>query len=105
MEIVNIEARTYEAMMTRFESFARKVEMICRQHQDKALKQWLDNQDVCIILNISPRTLQTYRDNGTLPYAQVNRKMYYKPEDVQAAIGLLGEKRPEHRRTKKSDGK
>ena len=26
---------------------------------------WLDNQDVCQMLNISPRTLQTLRDNGT----------------------------------------
>lgn len=26
---------------------------------------WLDNQDVCQILNISPRTLQTLRDRST----------------------------------------
>lgn len=95
MEIVMVEARTYEAMMSRFEAFARKVEALCERHQDKALKQWLDNQDVCIILNISPRTLQTYRDNGTLPYSQVNHKMYYRPEDVQAALRLIGEKHPE----------
>ncbi|GAB6122494.1 DNA-binding protein [Bacteroidia bacterium] len=94
MEIVMVEARTYEAMMSRFEAFARKVEVLCERHQDKALKQWLDNQDVCIILNISPRTLQTYRDNGTLPYSQVNHKMYYRPEDVQAALRLIEEKRP-----------
>ncbi|GAE86140.1 hypothetical protein JCM10512_4631 [Bacteroides reticulotermitis JCM 10512] len=58
----------------------------------------MDNQDVCIVLNISPRTLQTYRDNGTLPYSQVNHKMYYRPEDVQAALRLIGEKRPERGR-------
>ena len=32
---------------------------------DKGLGDWLDNQDVCQMLNISPRTLQTLRDNGT----------------------------------------
>jgi hypothetical protein len=98
MEIVMIEARTYEAMMSRFEAFARKVEALCERHQDKALKQWMDNQDACITLNISPRTLQTYRDNGTLPYSQVNHKMYYKPEDVQAALRLTGGKQPERGR-------
>ena len=45
--------------------------------------EWLDNQDVCQMLSISPRTLQTLRDNGTLAYSQINRKMYYKPVDVE----------------------
>ncbi len=98
MEIISIEACTYEAMMFRFEQFARKVEALCDRHQEKTLKQWMDNQDVCITLNISPRTLQTYRDNGTLPFSQVNHKMYYRPEDVQAALQLLGEKQPERKR-------
>jgi hypothetical protein len=98
MEVVMIEANTYEAMMSCFEAFTRKVESLCERNRDKALEQWLDNQDVCIILNISPRTLQTYRDNGTLPYSQVNHKMYYKPEDVQAALRVIGEKQPEHKR-------
>ena len=92
MEIVNIEARTYEAMMTRFEAFAKKVDKLCEQHAKKELKEWLDNQDVCIILNISPRTLQTFRDTGKLAYTQINRKMYYKPGDVEKIINSLKSK-------------
>jgi hypothetical protein len=88
MEIVNIEARTFEAMMSRFEAFAKKVEKLC-EGQDKGLKKWFDNQDVCQILNISKRSLQTYRDNGTLPYTQINHKMFYKPEDVEQVINKL----------------
>ena len=59
MEIVNIEARTFEAMMTRFEALEKKMNSLHNEH-DKGLKKWLDNQDVCLILNISKRTLQTY---------------------------------------------
>jgi hypothetical protein len=88
MEIVNIEARTFEAMMSRFEAFAQKVEKLC-EGQDKGLKKWFDNQEVCQILNISKRSLQTYRDNGTLPYTQINHKMFYKPEDVEQVINKL----------------
>ena len=44
--------------------------------------RWLDNQDVCQILNISLRTLQTYRSNRMLPYTQIGYKIFYKPEDV-----------------------
>ena len=34
----------------------------------------------------SMRTLQTYRDNHTLPYTQIGYKMYYKPEDIERLI-------------------
>lgn len=82
MEIVNIEARTFEAMMTRFDTLEQKMNSL-HSEQDKSLKKWLDNQDVCLILNISKRTLQTYRDNGTVPYSQINHKIYYKPNDIE----------------------
>lgn len=94
MEIVNIEARTFEAMMSRFEAFAQKVETLC-EGEDKSLKEWLDNQEVCQILNISKRTLQTYRDNGTLAYTQINHKVFYKPEDVEKVITNLKLKKNE----------
>lgn len=89
MEIINIEARTFEAMMQRFEAFVRKVDMLCEQHIGKELNEWLDNQDVCLILHISPRALQTLRDSGKLAYTQIDRKVYYKPEDVEKLINHL----------------
>ena len=92
MEVINIEAGAFEAMMNRFEAFTQKVENLCGYHQDKSLNRWLDNQDVCRILNISKRTLQTYRDNGTLAYTQINHKIFYKPEDVESVINKLKSK-------------
>ena len=83
MEVVSMEASTFEAMMAGFESFARQMETLCKQHGDKSLQEWLDNQDVCEILGISKRTLQTYRDNGTLAFSQIGHKMYYRGEDVK----------------------
>lgn len=91
MEIVNIEAQTFEAMMSRFEAFTQRVETLC-ENRDKNLQRWLDNQEVCQSLNISKRTLQTYRDNGTLAYSQINHKIYYKPCDVEEVINKLKQK-------------
>ena len=88
MEIINIEARVFETVATRFEQFVKRVETLC-QHDDKSLQKWLNNQDVCQILNISKRTLQTYRDNGTIPYSQIGHKMYYKSEDVERVLNQL----------------
>ena len=56
---------------------------------NKGLGDWLDNQDVCQMLNISPRTLQTLRDNGTLAYSQINHKVYYKLEDVEGILYVV----------------
>ena len=92
MEVINIEAGAFEAMMNRFEAFTQKVENLCGYHQDKSLNRWLDNQDVCQIFSISKRTLQTYRDNGTLAYTQINHKIFYKPEDVESVINKLKSK-------------
>jgi len=95
MEIVNIEAKTFEAMLSKFEGFAKRMEHLCRQHGDKEMSEWMDNQDVCFLLGISPRTLQTLRDNGTLAYSQISHKIYYKPEDVKKILPLVEDRRKE----------
>lgn len=89
MEIINVESRTWEMMMARLENFAERVEKLCGISGDKALQKWLDNQEVCEILDISKRTLQTYRDKGALSYTQIGHKMYYRPEEVESLINKL----------------
>lgn len=49
-------------------------------------EQWLDNQEVCLMLNITKRTLQTYKSKGLLPYSRLNRKNYFKFSDIQALL-------------------
>lgn len=46
------------------------------------LEDWLDNQDVMQALHISPRTLQTLRSNGILPYSRIGNKLYYRKQDI-----------------------
>ena len=43
----------------------------------------LDNQDLCMLLGISKRTLQRYRQNGVLTYYIVKGKPYYKASEVK----------------------
>ena len=69
MEVISIERSTYEELLTSFNSFVSQMKAMADRGTDKRLGEWLDNQDVCQILNISPRTLQTLRDNGTLAYS------------------------------------
>ena len=75
----------------------RTVDSICHRHGEKTMSEWMDNQDVCRMLNISPRTLQTLRDNGTLAYSQINHKTYYRPEDVKRIVSIVEDRRKEAR--------
>ena len=50
------------------------------------LNDWIDNQDVMETLHISPRTLQTLRSNGTLPFSRINGKIYYRRQDIQKIL-------------------
>ena len=59
-----------------------KLENLKGRKTSKSLDDWMDNQEVCMALNISQRTLQALRSNGTLPFSQIDRKTYYRRQDV-----------------------
>lgn len=46
----------------------------------------MDNQDVCMLLHVSKRTLQRYRSDGLLPYRMHRHKTYYRRADVELFI-------------------
>lgn len=84
MEIVAIDKKTFQLMKDKLKEFSNQIQELCGK--DKKKDEWLDNQDVCQFLKISKRTLQTYRDNGTLAYSQVGYKCYYKKSDIEKLI-------------------
>ena len=45
-----------------------------------------DNQEVCLLLGFSKRTLQYYRSSGRLAYSQIGSKIYYKSSDIERII-------------------
>jgi hypothetical protein len=51
----------------------------------------LDNQDLCLMLHISPRTLQRYRSDGGLPFLKYGQKIYYKASDVKEFVYSHGD--------------
>ena len=102
MEIVSIEKKTFEELVAKFDRFVRRMDAICHRHGEKKMSEWMDNQDVCRMLNISPRTLQTLRDNGTLAYTQISHKTYYKPEDVMAIVAVVEDKKKDMRFRKRT---
>ncbi|WPU94674.1 helix-turn-helix domain-containing protein [Mucilaginibacter sabulilitoris] len=44
--------------------------------------KWLKSYQVKNLLKVSDNTLQTLRDNGTLPFTKVGGILYYNSEDI-----------------------
>ena len=85
MEVVTIEKRTFSYVCERFTEFAKRIESLCSTHTQK-VENWLDSQEVCLLLGFSKRTLQYYRSNGRLSYSQIGSKIYYKFADIERII-------------------
>ena len=89
MEIVAIEATVFESMLEYLENAARITDELCEKLREKRMGKWLDTQEVCLLLDASPRTLQTLRENGTLAYSRISHKVYYRPEDIQKILSAI----------------
>lgn len=89
MEIVIIEKKTFEALLSGITVFTEKTNALHHRCNDKKMSNWLDGEDVCRQLRISPRTLQTLRDNRLIGFSQINRKFYYKPSEVERLLPTI----------------
>ncbi|MEI3124785.1 helix-turn-helix domain-containing protein [Odoribacter splanchnicus] len=103
MEVVIIEKKAFEALLTDMATLLEKVDVLARKCSGRRLSNWLDGEDVCRMLRISPRTLQTLRDNRLIACSQINRKFFYRPEEVERLLPLMDCYRTRHDQPIKSD--
>jgi len=89
MEIVIVEKKIFEASLSGIATLTEKVNVLTRKCDDRHLAKWLDGEDVCRMLRISPRALQTLRDNRIIGYSRFNRKFYYKSEEVARLLPVI----------------
>lgn len=91
-----LDRHTFEDCMRQvFSRFDRQEEMLASMQEARQEKPTLagimeddtmDNQDVCMLLRVSKRTLQRYRSDGLLPYRMHRHKTYYRRSDVELFI-------------------
>ena len=87
MEVIAIQKSALDRINNELKSLLELTENATTKYiQIFKAEKWLDNQEVCLMMNITKRTLQTYKDKGLLPYSKLNRKNYYKLSDVQALL-------------------
>lgn len=47
---------------------------------------WIDNTQLEKLLGIHERTLQTWRDNGTLKFSRIGKKVFYNKRDIEQLL-------------------
>lgn len=88
MEIVIIEKTAFEMLLAGVKALEDRVRTLAEKGGDRRLAEWMDTEDVCRVLHVTPKTLQTIRDRHGIAFSQIGRKFYYKPEDVQRLVPM-----------------
>ena len=87
MEVIAIQKSTLDGIKKELKALLEVTENATKKYTSIFKEEkWLDNQEVCLMMGITKRTLQTYKDKGLLPFSKLNRKNYYKISDVQALL-------------------
>ena len=87
MNITYIDTLTFERMLSKVELLSYRFSKLAPSPRSKELENWLDSQDACAIMRISPRTLQSLRSIGRLSYSHIGGKMYYNKDEITKLIG------------------
>ncbi len=82
MEVVTLQSEAFQEIVSKLEAINTRLNAKEKEPKEK----WLDNQELMLLLKISKRTAQHYRDNGIISFSQVGAKIYYKLSDVEILL-------------------
>lgn len=64
-----------------------KIDKLLLSENSNVLEERLfDNQDLCLFLKVTPRTLQRYRNQGLIPFKTICKRNYYKESDINIFV-------------------
>lgn len=127
MEVITIESKAFAVLVEKIDGItayvqeARQRDSEEMQGQDgksrRKADKWMQNDEVCEYLEISPRTLQRYRTNRIIAFSICGKKIRYRRTDVEqfrerwmretpdTQIDRMVEAHPFHQRKNKLYGK
>ena len=82
MEVVTFQSEVYKEFASKLDAINHRLTAKEKEPKEK----WLDNQELMLMLKISKRTAQHYRDSGLISFSQVGNKIYYKLSDVEELL-------------------
>lgn len=72
----------YSEILSRLDSLSKQVELL--KNSNSFNRQIRSVKETCDLINVSPRTLQRYRDLGKIGFTQVGSKILFTADHIQA---------------------
>lgn len=83
MEILNNKSEDVISILSVLNESLESIETVLKNRTPHLKgEKYLTNNDVSKLLNISTRSLQDWRDNGTIGYIQISGKILYRQSDI-----------------------
>jgi hypothetical protein len=83
METKLITAEDYQALQCTLTRLESKLDKITPDQLDTVT---YTPEEVCKMLDVSPKTLQNYRDKKLIDFSQVGPKIWFTTQDVQTFL-------------------
>ncbi len=99
MEIVIVEKKAFEDFIQTVEYLLSRITDTDARTKERQPEQWLDTADVCVSLQLNRRTVYSLREQGKLPFSQIQHRVYYKAKDIKALVDSLAVKTPKKEET------
>ncbi|GKI23628.1 DNA-binding protein [Odoribacter laneus] len=76
-----------KSFFSSLENLSKKVEKI-RDNRKSSLdgERYYTDKELAVILKVSRRSLQDYRNNGILPYSQIGGRILYRASDIERTL-------------------
>jgi hypothetical protein len=73
----------FQQIMDKLDIMDRKLDRMTRVKDAMDGDKLLDNHDLCMLLGVTKRTLQRYRQLKKIIYYKIDGKTYYKSSEIQ----------------------
>lgn len=83
MEYIAIEKEALDSLLEKINELTQDIN---HWNDNTFQDNWIENTELCKLLDLSSRSLQNYRQRGILGFSTIGRKIYYKIEDIKKLI-------------------
>jgi hypothetical protein len=81
MDAVTIPKHEFKALVNSVQLILSKLDA-----KKERTEPIIDNQEFMMLMKVSKRTAQSWRDQGLISYSMVGSKIYYKQKDIDELI-------------------
>jgi len=93
MEDLLLSRKQYDAILRRLDEINKDVSSI--KHMPEPEGNYITNAELMALLHVSKSTLQRWRNRGWLPFIKIEKKLYYRTDDILNIFTVSSDARSE----------